>query len=304
MKKRDVIIGISILIVFIGVIVSVTVFREVSKDSEDLTSVKSPRVGVIEIEGPIRDSKATVDWIEKLRKNINIKSVVVHINSPGGAVAPSQEIYSALLRLKKAGKPVVASMSSVAASGGYYIAIASDSIVANAGTITGSIGVILSFPIYNKLADKIGVKMEVIKSGKLKDVGNPFRELNTEERAYLQSSIDDTYDQFVGAVAEQRGLSIDSTRKLADGRIYTGRQAKSVGLIDVIGTYHDAIRLAGRLGGISGEPRIFEKKKKTNLLRELLLGEDSNESKGFIDGFMGNSIFENSPVIEYRWVLN
>lgn len=302
MKTRDIVVGVVILLVFIVIIITVSIVRGKSDISEKV-GAKSPQVGIVEINGPIRDSKSIVEWIEKLRKDKNIKAVVVHINSPGGAVAPSQEIFSALLRLKKSGKPIVASMATVAASGGYYIAIAADTIVANPGTITGSIGVILTFPVYNKLADKIGVKMEVIKSGKLKDVGNPFRDLSPEERAYLQASIDDTYQQFTTAVAEQRQLPIDSVLKLADGRIYTGQQAFQVGLVDVLGTYQDAIRIAGKMGNIVGEPKLFEKKKKTNLLREIVFGEDENTENNLIDNFLGSQFFESSPMLEYRWII-
>ncbi|MCX7835337.1 MAG: signal peptide peptidase SppA [bacterium] len=302
MKSRDLIVGMIVLFVFIFIVIAISVLKSKS-NSEDSIVAKTHQVGVVEIEGPIRDSKTVIEWIEKLRKDKNIKSVVVRINSPGGAVAPSQEIYSALLRLKKSGKPVVASMSSVAASGGYYIAVAADTIVANPGTITGSIGVILTFPIYDKLADKVGVKVEVIKSGKLKDVGNPFRNLTPDERAYLQASLDDTYEQFTSAVAEQRELPIDSVLKLADGRIYTGQQAYRVGLVDVLGTFQDAVRIAAKMGGIVGEPKLFEKKKKTSLIKELLLGDDESNNTNLLQNLLENHLFETSPVFEYRWII-
>jgi protease-4 len=190
-------------------------------------------------------------------------------------VAASQEIYSAL---KKAGEklPVVVSMGGVAASGGYYVAVAADTIVANPGTTTGSIGVIATLAQVFRLMDKIGIDHEVIKSGKFKDSGSALRKMTPEDRQYLQGWIDDAYQQFVETVAEERNMPLSKVKKIADGRVFTGRQALELGLIDKLGDFQDAIDLAGKMGGIKGKPEILEKKKRRLTLFDLLFG-DVNE---------------------------
>lgn len=213
------------------------------------------RLALIRIEGPIIDSKDATDEIKKYTKDDSIKAIVLRIDSPGGAVAPSQEIYE---EVKKAvaQKRVIVSMGSVAASGGYYIAAPATKIIANPGTLTGSIGVIMEIPNIEGLMNKIGIKTEVIKSGRHKDIASAFRTMGKEEREILQGVMDNVHEQFMKAVAEGRKIKIEEVRKIADGRIFTGEQAKTHGLVDDLGTLEDAIKTAAELAGIKGEPVV------------------------------------------------
>jgi protease-4 len=215
-------------------------------------------VAVVDIQGEIYYDRWKLNEIESHRKNDNIKAVVLFINSPGGGVAASQALHRAVLDLRVE-KPVVAYMASVAASGGYYVACAADSIVATEGTLTGSIGVIAAFLRTEELYHKIGLDVTVIKSGKYKDVGSPHRKMTESEKAYLGRLLDDVYEQFISAVAESRGLPLDRVAELAEGRLYTGEEAMEVGLVDRLGSYEDAVLMAARMGGIEGEPRVVKK---------------------------------------------
>jgi len=216
-------------------------------------------VAIVRIEGPILDSYQTIEELKAFGDDPLVKAIVLRIDSPGGGVAPSQEIYNAVKRVRtEQNKTVVASMGTVAASGGYYIAVATDRILANPGTLTGSIGVIMQMANFQELLEKIGVKSVVIKTGKFKDLGSPFRPMVEEERQLLESVMKDTLGQFIEAVAEGRSLEVAEVEQLADGRVFTGRQAKAVLLIDEIGDLQDAIKLAGELSGIEGIPRVLE----------------------------------------------
>jgi protease-4 len=227
-------------------------------------------VAIVRVEGPILDSYQTVEELKTFAENPLVKAIVVRIDSPGGGVAPSQEIYNAVKRIRKEkNKTVIASMGTVAASGGYYIAVATDRILANPGTLTGSIGVIMQLANFQELLEKIGVKNIVVKSGKFKDIGSPFRPMQDEDRKLLQSVMNDVHRQFIEVVAEGRSLDLAEVELLADGRVFTGQQAKSILLVDDIGDLHDAIKLAGELGGIEGEPRVLETSKPFSL-RDLL----------------------------------
>jgi protease-4 len=197
-----------------------------------------------------------VKTLRKLAKNKAAKAIVVRIDSPGGAVAPTQEIFQEIQRSKK-GKPFVASMGGMATSGGYYIAAACDRIVANPGTLTGSIGVIMQLTNVEELMKKIGVKGVNVKSGANKDIGSPFLPLSPEGKEILQSLVDNVHSQFVAAVAKGRSMEETRVRKLADGRVYSGAQAKDLGLVDQFGTLEDAIELAAKRGGIVGEPAVY-----------------------------------------------
>lgn len=222
------------------------------------------KVGIIRVEGVILDSKDVIDELKTYAKDSSIKAVVIRIDSPGGAVAPAQEIYKEIVKLKKE-KKVVASMGSVAASGGYYIACPADKIVANPGTLTGSIGVIMEIPNIEGLMKKIGVETKVIKSGKHKDIASMFKSMSEEERKILQSVLDDVHDQFIRAVSEGRNMKYENIKELADGRIFTGKKAKELGLVDTLGNLDDAVNLAGKLSGIKGEPRVVSKKEKLSI---------------------------------------
>lgn len=233
------------------------------------------RIAIVRIEGMIMDSKDTIDELKEYVKDPSIKALILRIDSPGGAVAPAQEIYE---EVKKAvsKKKVVVSMGTIAASGGYYIASSATKIIANPGTLTGSIGVIMEIPNIEGLMNKLGIKTEVVKSGRHKDIASVFREMKKEEREILQGVLDNVHEQFIKAVAEGRRMHVDDVRKIADGRIFTGEQALKKGLIDELGNLEDAINIAAKLAGIKGEPAIVSKKGRFSII-DLLRGKISGE---------------------------
>ena len=216
------------------------------------------KVGLIEITGTIVESSEVVDQIARYGKDSSVKALVVRVESPGGVVAASQEIYEELRRVRDDGKPVVVSMGGIAASGGYYVACGADSIVANPGTLTGSIGVIMSFPMAQELMRKIGLEWEVLKTGEFKDIGSFTRPMTDRERDLLEGILDDVYDQFVSVVALERGIEREVVESFADGSVFTGRQALELNLVDRIGTFRDAVHLAGEMAGISGTPTVVK----------------------------------------------
>lgn len=231
-----------------------------------------PHVAVVEVYGEIGSSQEFVRQMKRWTDDGNVRAIVLDIDSPGGAVAPSQEMYDQVLKARADGKIVVAAFRSVAASGGYYLACAADKVVSNPGTLTGSIGVILSFPTAKKLWDKIGIRWETVKSGELKDVGNWSRPMTPEEEMMLKAVIDDTYEQFVEAVSEGRDRPKEEIYPLADGSIFTGRQAYNLGLVDTLGTFEDAISIAGELAGIGPHPDVVRERKRRPGLMDLLYG--------------------------------
>jgi protease-4 len=232
----------------------------------DIPPLGGNRVAVVEVEGVIVDADRVVRELGDYGEDPTIRAVVVRIQSPGGVVGPTQEIHDAVLRVRNRGKPVVASMGSVAASGGYYLAAGATRIVANPGTLTGSIGVIMQLAEIEGLLRKVGVRYEVIKAGRFKDTASFARPMTPEERAVLQAVLDDMHDQFVTAIAEGRGLDKGRVRALADGRVYSGRMAKELGLVDALGGLDDAVRLAGELGGVPGKPRVVRPRRPWRLL--------------------------------------
>ena len=242
------------------VILGVLVLREPTGPS-----LGGNRVAVVEVEGLIVDAERVVRELARQADSPSVRALVVRVQSPGGVVAPTQEIYAAIGQVRGQGKPVVASLGSVAASGGYYLAAAADRIVANPGTLTGSIGVIMQLPEIQELLKKVGVRYETVKAGRYKDIGNAGRSMTPEERQILQSLLDDIYDQFVDAVARGRHLSRPAVLALADGRVYSGRRAKELGLVDQLGGLDDAVRLAGELAGISGKPGVVRPRRPTRL---------------------------------------
>ena len=216
-----------------------------------------PRVAVVELEGVILEVDDIVRELKSHRDNPLVRAVVIRINSPGGVVGPSQELYRAVQRVREVGKPVVASLGSLAASGGYYVAVAADSIFANPGTLTGSIGVIMQMANLENLMKKVGVDYVVIKAGQFKDVGNFSRAMTPEERRVLQALLDDVHRQFIDAVAEGRKLDRGRVVQFADGRVFSGAQAQSLGMVDELGTLEDAINRAGKLAGLETPPRVI-----------------------------------------------
>ena len=224
------------------------------------------RVALVELEGVILDGDAVVRQLREHEENPAVRAVVVRINSPGGVVAPTQEIVRGVERLRRAGKPVVASLGSVAASGGYYVATATDRIFASPGTLTGSIGVVMQMANVEGLLKRVGVDYVVIKAGRYKDLGNFSRTMTAEERQILQALLDDVYTQFVTAVAEGRKLDRDAVLRLADGRVYSGRQALALRMVDELGGLEDAVEAAGRLSGIVGRPKVQYPRKRFSLM--------------------------------------
>ena len=268
--RTSLLIGLLVSFVFGMGLLVILIFLSQSGGERWAFGGRAESVALLEVEGPIFESEEILRQLNTYLNNPAAKAIVVRINSPGGAVAPSQEIYEGLKRAKQKGKQVVVTMGSVAASGGYYIACAADEIYANPGTITGSIGVIAEFPNIQGLMEKVGIKFEVIKTGKYKDTGSVFRELGPEEEQLLERMLLDIYDQFVEAVALGRNMPIEDVKKYADGRIFSGRQALEYGFIDAIGTQHDAIMRAAALAGIEGEPRVIRKKEKRFLFGEFI----------------------------------
>lgn len=231
---------------------------------------RTPAVGLVEISGFIGDSEVALRQLKRFREDAHIKAIVLRINSPGGGVGPSQEIFRELQRTAES-KQVIASLGGVAASGGYYIAAGAHGIVANPGTITGSIGVIMGYADVQELLRKIGLEPVVIKSAPYKDLGSPMRTMSTSESAILQQLADNIHQQFIGAIAQGRGLSLEDVARLADGRIYSGEQAYDLGLVDRLGNLEDAVEWAGRLGGIEGDIKVIKAREpRFNLVRELL----------------------------------
>ncbi|MDE0084926.1 MAG: signal peptide peptidase SppA [Candidatus Poribacteria bacterium] len=262
MKQKRVLIIIAAIVIlfFLSVIVRIMMVG---------TSSIGQKVAVLDITGIISKSDAPIKLIHAYRDDPSVKAIVLRINTPGGSVAPVQEIHRELTKLEK---PIVASMGGTAASGGYYIACAADTIVANPGTLTGSIGVIMQFTKMKGLYEKIGLEQQVIKSGQFKDAGSIFRDLTEEEKDVLQGTVDDVYNQFVDAIVKSREehLNRDEIVKLADGRIFSGKQAQTHKLIDKLGNLQDAIKIAGELGNIEGTPKIVRKQRKSSLLEQLL----------------------------------
>lgn len=253
-------------------------------NSEDAPLTNKEGVGLIEVKGMILDSRETVRQLRYFLKKDTVKAVVLRVDSPGGIVAPSQEINAEVKKFA-AKKKIIVSMGSLAASGGYYISAPSTMIYANPGTITASIGVILKLSNIESLMDKIGIKSYTLKTGKFKDSGSPLRQFSAEDRAMLQAVIDNTHEQFVRAVAEGRKLPIADVRKIADGRILSGEQAKEHKLVDRLGTLQDALEEAGRLAGIPGDPEVLlPPKKKVNYLDMLVEG-----AEGTFNGPLGKA---------------
>ena len=237
------------------------------------------KVAVVEVEGVIGvgadrglDTESIIRTLGEYRDDPAVRAVVLRIDSPGGVVAPTQEIFTAVRRLREAKKPVVASLGSVAASGGYYVAVSADRIFASPGTLTGSIGVVMQLANVEGLLKKVGVEYVVVKAGAYKDVGNFARAMTPEERRILQSLLDDVYDQFISAVAEGRGLDPQVVRAFAEGRIYSGRQAHGLKMVDDLGGLEDAIEAAAKMAGLPPKPKVLYPRRRFSL-RELLRNE-------------------------------
>ena len=235
------------------------------------------RVGVVDIKGVLTDSRTIIKQLDRYRDDASIKAIVLRINSPGGAVGPAQEILREVEKIRPK-KKIVASLGTVAASGGYYIASGADLIMANRGTATGSIGVIMQFTNVEGLTKKIGLDFFNLKAGRYKDVGSPFRPMTPEDKAYLQVLIDNIYQQFLTDVARNRKIPLAKLKVLAEGKVYTGEEAKQIGLVDEFGNLPDAIDKAGRLGGIKGKVEATYPEKEGFSLLRFLLGQDTEDT--------------------------
>jgi protease IV len=259
--------------IFVFFILCLVALASLFSEGSSEFSFSSNQVAVLNLEGVIEDSKDFIDELKDYGSRSGVRSVVIRINSPGGGVAASQEIYQAIKKFRsETKKKVVVSMASVAASGGYYVACGADRIFANPGTITGSIGVIAEWYNYGDLLRWAKVQSIVIKSGELKDAGSPTRPLTEAEKVYFQSLIGNMYGQFVSAVASSRKMKEEDIRKLADGRVYTGQEAKANGLVDELGSYQDAIAAAAKMAGVAGRPGTISPAKKSISILDLLLG--------------------------------
>ena len=293
MRKRSVLLAGSILVLLlVALLGSIAWFSHLRGREAGL--MFGEKVGVLEVKGVIANIQPTIDELVKFRKDGSVKAVVVRIESPGGGVSPSQELYQEIRRTVQV-KPVVVSMGSVAASGGYYIACAAQKIYANPGTITGSIGVILQFTNFEELLRKIGFRMEVVKSGPYKDVGNPGREMTAEEKAYLQEMVNNVHQQFVRDVARGRHMKVEKVREVADGRIFTGEQAMELGLVDELGNLKDAINAAAKMAAIEGEPKVVYPEKERKSLLDYFFDQITEKLANNLQPYMGLLLLPRLP---------
>lgn len=287
--------GCAILFVFFFFLAAVV---GASRSQSSEFNLSTQKIAIIPIEGEILDSRDTVDLLRRYNKNSTVKAIVIRLNTPGGAIAPSQEIYSEIRKERaKSGKPVIASVDSVGASGGYYIASACDEIVANPGSITGSIGVILDWMNVEDLIHWAHMKRETITSGAMKAAGSPYRELTDAERQYLQRIVGQLHQQFVKAVAVGRTgrITEQQVASLADGRVFTGEEALQLHLIDSLGSLGDAVALAARKAGVHGEPSTIYPRRREHSIFDLLT--DSGDSQSLIERVAARQI----PQFLYRW---
>jgi protease-4 len=255
------------------------------------------QIAIVEVTGMITDSRDIVRQLKEYRRDDNIKGIILRIDSPGGSVAPSQEIYDEVLKIKDNNKKVFASLGNMAASGGYYIASPADMVVANPGTLTGSIGVIMAFSNIEELIKKIGMRPEVIKSGQFKDSGSPVRPMSKTERNFLQGVVDDVHEQFMEAVAKGRNLPKKKVIKIADGRIFTGRQALKLKLVDHLGGLEETIDLMAKTVGIKGRPVVVRETEQRGFLEFLL--------QSYFPHKLSQSLTQSSiPSVQYLWTTN
>lgn len=229
------------------------------------------RIGLVKVVDIIYTSDDYIRQLRELREDRSVAGVILRIDSPGGAVAPSQEIYSEIMRFRQAKKPIVVSMGNIAASGGYYIACSASKIFANPGTLTGSIGVIMQFPHYYELLNKIGVDVTTIKAGEFKDIGNPNRKLSDKERTFLQHLLDDTHEQFIQHISQGRNMDIEEIRQIADGRIFTGQQALNLGLVDSVGGFYEALSFLKDSLNLPEQTKVIEKRKGSGFFKDFII---------------------------------
>jgi len=266
MKRKRILIGLGVIAALLVFFFTVLFFIGRYTGGRNSRFAFGDKIAIVEVKGVISQSSGVIEDLQQYLADDGVKAIVLRVDSPGGGVGPAQEIYREIMRIRSTSKKkVVTSMGSVAASGGYYIACASDRIVANPGTITGSIGVIMQFSNLEELLKKIGVKGVVLKSGEHKDIGSPFREMTPEEKRIMQEVLDNVHQQFIQAVADGRKLERSKVAQIADGRILTGEQAKNLGLVDQLGNLHDTIDVAAKMVGIEGKPNVLYPKRKISI---------------------------------------
>jgi len=282
-------------LVTIGFVILIIVLVAPStKDTELVTIGKGEKLAVVEVYGVITSSDDVVRQLKKYREDRSIEGIILRVNSPGGAVVPSQEIYSEVRNTRDT-KPVIVSMGSLAASGGYYVSCGGTRLVANSGTLTGSIGVISEFFQLHGALDKLGIDVKIIKSGKLKDAGTSSRPMTKEDEKYFQSLMDEVHHQFMAVVEKERGLTEKEVLELADGRVFTGEQALEHRLVDTLGTYEDAIKIAAEIAGIDGEPALVVERKRTRWWLPVV--EEMNHT---IQELKEEVL--NRPILSYRYI--
>ncbi|MGA2624394.1 MAG: signal peptide peptidase SppA [Bacteroidota bacterium] len=265
-------------------------------DEEEVSYGSGGKVAVVELQGTIVSSEDVVRQLKKFGDDNSVKAILLRVDSPGGGVAASQEMYEEVKKVR-AHKPVIASMGSVAASGGYYVSCGATRVVANRGTLTGSIGVISEFFRFDPMLDKVGVNVNTIKSGKLKDAGSPYRKMTDVDKKYFQDLMDDVHRQFISVVEHERKLGHDEVVELADGRAFTGEQALSLRLVDTIGTYEDAVGIAAKLAGIKGKPTIVKERKHKLTFFDVLFGQSKiSDVLNLKDELL------NQPILQYKMV--
>lgn len=263
-------------IIFLGLIILVVVasFFFLGEKPE---IIRGDSIGVVKIEGIINDAEPVLKTLEKYKKDKSIKAIIVRIDSPGGVVGPSQEIFQGLKKLRDS-KKVVASFGALAASGAYYVACGANHIVANPGTLTGSIGVLMEFMNLQKLYQWAKMESKVLKSGKYKDIGSPFRPMQSDEEKLLNQLIENIYQQFKEVVIAERKIEPIAIEQIADGRVFSGEQALRLHLVDQLGNFEDAVETTKKLAGLTGDVELTYPPKERGTLLRYLLGENISES--------------------------
>lgn len=286
-----------VVIIFFGVGFSLLFYSAINSigegSKEVVTTGRGEKIGVVELAGVITSSEEVVRQIKKYRDDKSIRGILLRVDSPGGAVVPSQEMYEEVRKAREI-KPVIVSMGSLAASGGYYVSVGASRLVANRGTLTGSIGVVGEFLQLREAMDKLGIDVKTIKSGKLKDAGSSSKKMNSDEEKYFQTLMDDVHRQFISVVERERKLNHKDVVEIADGRVFTGEQAVTMHLVDTIGTFEDAIKIAGGLAGIDGEPSLVREREKKSFF-DRMFGEVSEHVKD-----LTQTVFQ-KPVLSYRF---
>jgi len=271
LKKSDRFITI-IFLAFLAIVVF-ALFSNIHWLSKSSISKSRGNIAVVDIKGVIVSAEKIAGQLTKYRQRSNIKGMIIRIDSPGGGSAAFQEIYREIRRVRESGIPVIASIASVGASGGYYAALGATKIMANPGSIVGSIGVIVDFPVAVELLNKIGVDFQTVKSGQYKDMGSPYREFTPEDEKQLDFVVQDIFDQFVTTIAAERGILKKKLLKISDGRIFTGSQAKELSLIDTLGTFEDAVLMIAEMAGIQGRPKLVFSQKQKKTLFDILFSD-------------------------------